>query len=185
MLIAISGSQGTGKSTTMSYLPYAQIERKTSRSILSDWNVTLSEVNNDRELTVRFQDEILTRKLEDEALAVTSPDIFCTERTYMDLFAYAVVAIGKDNEYSSWLDSYFERCLAAQSSYSKVFYLTGGHFSPVYDGVRAVNAHYSTLVDLFLQHYTLKYTPNGVTVISTPDQSQRVDTIIEQVDTIK
>jgi len=44
MLIAISGSQGCGKSTVLKELKdrgYNVTERKTARSILNDWGVTL------------------------------------------------------------------------------------------------------------------------------------------------
>lgn len=165
MLYSISGSQGTGKSTLLNALGYPTIERKTSRSVLSDWGVTLSEVNNNRPLTIKFQDEILKRKIEDEADAAASSDIYFTERTFADLFVYALVAIGKDNEYSDWLDSYYERCLDAQrDSYQNVFYLTAGHFKPVDDGVRAINQHYSRMVDVMMYEYTTKMTPSVVLV---------------------
>lgn len=177
MLCSVAGSQGTGKSTLLSAIPFASIERKTSRSILSDWNVTLSQVNNDRELTVRFQDEILKRKIADERDAVASDAIVFTERTYADLFVYALVAIGKDNEYSDWLDDYYQRCIEAQRNYVHVFYLTGGHFTPVYDGVRGINKHYSFMVDSMMQSYTRAMTPN-VTLIDTPHMADRIDTII-------
>ena len=125
MLIAISGSQGLGKSELIHRLHVDHgvkvIERKTSRSILSDWKVTLSQVNNDRDLTVKFQDEILKRKAQDEAEAVRSSELYVTERTYTDLFTYATVAIGKDNEYSAWLDKYYIHCLEQQRHYHHVF----------------------------------------------------------------
>lgn len=176
MLIAVAGSQGTGKTTLINALQYPSITRKTSRSILSEWNVSLSQVNNDRELTVRFQDEILKRKLEDESETVASDQLFVTERTYADLFVYALVAIGKDNEYSDWLDGYYQRCVDAQKSYSRIFYLIGGHFKPVADGVRATNEHYSRLVDLVMYDYTCKMS-RSVTTIETANLDLRVQII--------
>jgi predicted ABC-type ATPase len=178
MLFSIAGSQGTGKSTLISELKdkYPNDIPKTSRSILSDWNLTLSQVNNDRELTVKFQEEILKRKITDEAPYVSSEQRFCTERTYADLFVYALVAIGKDNEYSDWLDDYFLRCKTAQKTYEKVFYLTGGHFPPVNDGVRGINKHYSKMVDLVMFEYTFKTCGHdvGVILIDYPHLEWRV-----------
>lgn len=175
MLYSVAGSQGTGKSTLLAALQLPTIERKTSRSILSDWGVTLSEVNNNRDLTIRFQDEILKRKLDDEAEAAQSSSVYFTERTYADLFVYALVAIGKDNEYSNWLNAYYDKCVQAQSSYSNIFYLTGGHFQPVNDGVRAINQHYSFMVDAMMQSYTNKMNQqSGLIVIDTPDINDRV-----------
>lgn len=182
MLISISGSQGVGKSTTISQLPYKQIERKTSRSILSDWQVSLSEVNNHRPLTVKFQEEILKRKIEDESQAVASADVYVTERTFADLFVYALVAVGKDNEYSDWIDDYFERCKQAQAAYQHIFYITGGHFAPVNDGVRAVNKHYSQMVDWTMHPYTRIMSPiNRFTLIDTPALAQRVEIITSTI----
>ena len=160
MLFAIAGSQGTGKSTLIQNLSqyYKTIERKTSRSILADWNVSLSEVNNNHELTIKFQDEILLRKQQDEAVAVASSEVFCTERTYADLFVYALVALGKDNQYSDYLNEYYHRCVEAQKAYQRVFYLTAGHFAPVEDGVRGTNQHYSRMVDLAMADYTKSMT---------------------------
>lgn len=161
MLVAVSGSQGLGKSVLIEELRTAHnfkvIERKTSRSILSEWGVTLSEVNNNRPLTLKFQDEILARKIADEAAAIASDDVYVTERSFADLFTYAVAAIGKDNECSDWLDEYFEKCRAAQNGYAFVFYLkNSGRFSRTIqnDGVRAINWHYSQMIDLTMAHYT-------------------------------
>lgn len=173
-LVAISGSQGTGKTTLIDALPFNKITRKTSRSVLSDWGVTLSQVNNDRPLTIKFQDEILKRKQDDEAIGRDSDQLYVTERTYADLFVYALVAIGKDNEYSDWLDEYYFRCKEAQDKYAEVFYLTGGHFKPVNDGVRAINQHYSWMVDTCMAEYTRKMSGRDFTVIDTPVLSQRV-----------
>lgn len=188
MLIAIAGSQGTGKSTLISgacsRLGIPSITRKTSRSILSDWNVTLSEVNNDRELTLKFQDEILKRKMEDEQIAANSDAIWLTERTYADLFTYSVVALGKDNHYSDWLDDYFERCKAAQSSYSAIIYLPGGFFRPVHDGVRGTNLHYSRMVDLMLEEYTMTHMPCASSINPTKIHSPNIDDRLSAVDDV-
>jgi hypothetical protein len=182
MLITLSGSQGCGKTTTLNAIPpkypHKQITRKTSRSILSDWGVTLSEVNNDRKLTIKFQDEILKRKIADEYDAAISKDMYLTERTFADLFVYALVAIGKDNEYSDWLDDYYLRCVDAQKMYTEVYYLTAGHFQPVNDGVRGINQHYSDMVDMVMSRYTMKMTPVGnLRFIDTPVLEDRVRTI--------
>lgn len=191
MLLAVSGSQGAGKTTVLNELAKAGfkvIERKTSRSILSDWGVALAEVNNNHDLTIKFQEEILKRKLEDEAEAeaVNSSDIWFTERTFTDLFVYALVALGKDNEYNEWLDEYYEKCKRAQESYDAVFYLQAGHFQPVYDGVRGINQHYSTMVDLVMSHYTTQMTPyRNMCIVNTPYIDERVIVITSEITHIK
>lgn len=161
MLVAISGSQGLGKSIYIDHLQKTgvkTIERKTSRSILSDWKVELSTVNNDRPLTLKFQDEILKRKIEDEAAAATDPNqLYVTERSFADLFTYACVAIGKDNECSDWLDAYYIKCLEAQRALAGVLYLTReGRINGtiVNDGVRGANRHYGIMVDETMSFFT-------------------------------
>ena len=185
MLIAIAGSQGSGKTTILNRLmeiepEYKIVERKTSRSILSDWNITLEQVNSDPDLTVKFQDEILSRKIVDDASHQAGEIVF-TERTVADLFTYAVVSLGKHNRYSDWLDEYYQRCCAAQQLYTHVFYLKAGQFSVEFDGVRGVNQHYSRMVDLTMFDLTTQMTPSSsLTVIDTPILDQRVQTIHHQ-----
>lgn len=160
MLIAVSGSQGIGKSTFIRELEksgWKTIQRKTSRSILSDWGVTLDQVNSDIGLLVKFQDEILSRKIADEQEAINSQDMWITERTAADLFTYANLAVGKFNSHSKWIDEYYIRCMEAQKRYDHVLYLTNkGRLGStvVEDGVRSTNGHYSEMVDIMMQLYT-------------------------------
>ena len=195
MLIAISGSQGSGKSTVINTLKdrgYPVVEGKTSRSILEEWNVTLSQVNNDRELTVRFQDEILQRKINDDTEMAKDPSrIVFTERTLADFFTYALVAIGKDNEYSEWVNDYFDRCVKAQQIYSHNFYLTKLNKTE-HDGVRGSNQHYANMVDVVMKSvlsdmYKASYTGDEefsgpeTTVITMRDNEARVNEILRNV----
>lgn len=181
MLIALSGSQGCGKSTVVNELKsrgYNVVERKTSRSILSDWNVTLEQVNNDPDLTIRFQEEIIQRKYQDELIGATSSEYYFTERSYADLFTYAVVSLGKDNKYSSWIDSYYKKCKDLQQSYEEVFYLVGGMFPVEHDGVRGSNTHYSRMVDVTMLHFTQAMSmSDNFYIISISDLNERVKTI--------
>lgn len=181
MLYTVSGAQGSGKSTVLDRieaLGYPVIQRKTSRSILSDWGKTLDEINDDVELSKQFQDEILTRKIEDEAAAVASSDIWFTERTYMDLFVYALINLGKFNEHSDWLDSYYHRCRQAQHTYAHIFYLQSGLFPVASDGIRGSNHHYSRLVDIILEDYTLSSVhPSSLDVLSVAGLQSRVELI--------
>ena len=184
MLVAISGSQGSGKSTIVSRLAdkgYNTIDRKTSRSILEDWGVTLQQVNDDGELTTRFQTEISNRKYFDEAAAIESSDLWFTERTHADLFTYALVSLGKDNNYSKWLDEYYTQCMTYNQLYSGVYYLRAGHFMIESDGVRGAGVHYSRMVDLVMLDTTRQMVQAGkLTVVETPDLTQRVNMIAIQ-----
>jgi hypothetical protein len=184
MLIAVSGSQGSGKSTIINKIKAAgfnTIERKTSRSILSDWGVTLQEVNNNPVLTIRFQEEISNRKYEDERAAIVSNDLWFTERTHADLFTYALVSLGKDNNYGDWLNGYYHQCMKYNQHYAAVYYLRAGHFNIEHDGTRGSNVHYSRMVDLTMLDITQQMVHTSkLTVVETPDLTQRVNIITLQ-----
>jgi predicted ATPase len=185
MLVAISGSQGAGKTTVLQALEelgHNIVSRKTSRSILTDWGVTLEQVNGSRDLTLRFQDEIIARKFKDESHAIHSDELWFTERTYTDLFTYALVSLGKDNINSEWLNDYYDACKEYQHSYKKVFYIEGGIFDVEHDGVRGSNQHYSTMVDLVMSKYTWLMAPNEKAMyrVVMADINDRVEFILDR-----
>lgn len=182
MLVTISGAQGSGKSTILAELQkrgYEVVERKTSRSILTDWNMSLDEINNDPELSKKFQVEILDRKISDELDAVNSNNVMFTERSYMDLFVYTLINLGKFNEHDEWINWYYDQCIKAQRAYCKrVFYVKSGLFDVAADGVRGSNKHYSRLVDLVLEDYTVRSLyPEEVHIINVVDLNKRIEYI--------
>jgi energy-coupling factor transporter ATP-binding protein EcfA2 len=195
MLVAISGSQGSGKSTILRKLKeagYPTIQRKTSRSILEDWGVTLQQVNNDPDLTIKFQEEITKRKAQDELeerewnmsnASIHEPhQLVFTERTHADLFTYALVSLGKDNSYSDWLNQYYITCMEYCQVYDHVYYLRAGRFNIEHDGVRGANQHYSRMVDLTMLDTTQQMILSSkLTIIETPDLTQRVNMILTQM----
>ncbi|MEM4258043.1 MAG: AAA family ATPase [Candidatus Thermoplasmatota archaeon] len=186
MLISISGSQGAGKTTIINELKqrgFPVVERKTSRSILQDWNVTLEEVNTDLALAVKFQEEILKRKWYDELTYYDNKEICFTERTYIDLMVYAIITFGKHNEYAEWLDEYCSRCLArTKGSYIHNFFIKAGHFQIEKDGVRGHSKYYSKLVDTtMLSFYKENIEPYHLTVIDTPTIEDRVNIIFDKL----
>ena len=184
MLVAISGSQGSGKSTILDKLAqsgYNTVTRKTSRSILTDWGVSLADVNGNHRLTQDFQDEVIARKRIDEQQALQSNELWFTERTYADLFAYSLITLGKDNSYSEWLNQYYNNCLKLSQSYAAVYYLSAGHFVVEHDGVRGANVHYSRMVDCTMLDITRQMVHNSrLTVVHTPDLNTRANMIAEQ-----
>lgn len=188
MLVAISGSQGSGKSTILRQLSeqgLQTVERKTSRSILNDWNVTLDQINSDYDLTIKFQEEILKRKISDETRAKRSDELWFTERTYADLFTYALITLGKENKYADWIDDYYIRCMQLQQNYDLVFYLKAGHFSIEHDGVRGSSCHYSRMSDMIMFDITQQMTHNSRTsIIDTPMLQHRVNMITIQTNAL-
>lgn len=184
MLVAVSGSQGSGKSTVLKELKnrgYETIVRKSARSILDDWGVTLNEVNGQHELTIKFQAEITKRKYEDEVMASISDRLVFTERTHADLFVYALIDLGRNNDYSEWVNEYYSKCLAYNQMYNKVYYLRAGMFQVENDGVRGANRQYSRMVDISMLDFTQQMVhPSKFSIIETPSLEQRVDIIEAQ-----
>lgn len=181
MLIAISGSQGSGKSTVLTEVEKAGfkvIKRKTARSVLADFpNMSLDDIYADPQVAIKWQDAILKRKIEDELEYYESDDLCFTERSYADLFTYAVMAIGKNNRHSDWVDNYFDLCKRYNEMYTQCFYIHGGFFKPVSDGVRGTNQHYATMIDASLYSF-LKRMTDAVHDIQTPTVKHRVDMVL-------
>lgn len=190
MLIGFSGPQGSGKSTiveNLENLGHPIVKRKTARSILGEWKKTLHEVNNDLELSRKFQEEVIKRKHNDELEAIEDPNqIWFIERTFVDVFAYTLVNFGKNNEYDAWLNEYFERCKEYQKFYMGVVYISGGLFPIKDDGVRGINQHYGRMIDLIMSDYINKMTyEKQIYSVTTTDLCTRVNSIQNWAETLK
>lgn len=188
MLIAVSGAQGSGKSTVIKELErqgHPVVKRKTSRSLLGDWGKTLDDIFADLDLTIQFQDELLRRKYDDEKDARQAADVWFTERSYTDVFTYAVVYLGRYNKYSDWLNSYFDRCAKCNQAYEHVFYLQSGFFDVEHDGVRGSNLHYANMVNVTMMNCLYPMVEQSKrTFVKTPNLSQRVSLISKQASVI-
>lgn len=194
MLISITGSSGSGKSTIINHLKemgFDTIQRKTSRSILSDWNVTLDQVNSDFDLTVRFQNEILLRKFNDDYIAYNSSHtmnkvqvtdkIYITERSFADLFVYALSVLGHQNNYNDWLNSYYIKCCQYQSIYDRIIMLPSNKFQTEKDGTRPANMHFNNMIDMTMKHYIPKMGENLFTVVEELSVQDRLRTITNRI----
>ncbi len=195
MLISISGSQGSGKTTVLNEVAksgFNVVERKTARSVMTEQfpGMTLDDIYADPVLAIRWQDNILMRKYLDEIEAVDSEELWFTERSYADLFTYAVMAVGKNNVHSEWLDSYYDECKRQNARYLHCFYIHGGKFKPVNDGVRGTNQHYATMIDVTLYKFLQQMTAlndkepgertrirHNLTDISMVDLTERAKTV--------
>jgi nicotinamide riboside kinase len=182
-IITISGSQGQGKTTVLASLAemgYSVIPHKTSRAILNEWGYTLNEVNKDLELTKKFQEEILHRHHQNSIEAYESDDVYFSERSYADIFTYTLFALGSFNEYSVWLNEYYENCKEGQKIYSKVIKLGGRLVDIDDDGIRSVNEHFTNAIDLVLNYYLNDFNVPIVN-IDTPDHDKRIELILENI----
>lgn len=182
MLVALTGPQGGGKSTITEHfqqLGYPIVTRKTARSILGEWNKTLHDVNNDFGLSLKFQEEVIKRKHQDEMEAFEDKKrVWLIERSFVDVFAYTLVNFGKNNEYNEWLNEYHDRCSEYQKFYDGVVYVPGGLFPIREDGVRGHNKHYGQLIDLIMNHYAREMTDiQKLRVLQSSDMNVRHATI--------
>ena len=189
MLISIAGSQGSGKTTVLKELEsrgFNIVERKTARSILSDWDVTLDAVNQDPDLKIAFQEELVTRKIADEVEYAYADELYFTERTFADLFTYALIAFGQYNQYDSWIDTYYKACKEGCENYSGVFYIQSCFSHNIEDdGVRSINQHYSRMVDVVMLDVTNAMIPDKkLTIIAGGDLETRVDTVLRKTQNI-
>lgn len=181
MIITLSGSQGQGKSTVLSALEqngFGVVPNKTARTILSDWGKTLNEVYLDKPLTVTFHEEIIKRHEELCKPHYRSDDIMFIERSYADIFSYALAVLGPFNEYSNWLNEFYEKCSDLQSHFSAALYLTGRDYTPQADGVRSTNIHFAKAIDASIQKHLKDFRDRTHThkmfVIDTPDHEERL-----------
>lgn len=181
MIITLSGSQGQGKSTVLSSLEqngFGVVPNKTARTILNEWGCTLMEVYKDGDLTVKFHDEIIECHEKLCRPYCVSDDIMFIERSYADIFAYALAVLGPYNEYSGWLNQFYEKCSKLQANFSAVLYLTGRDYTPQADGVRSTNIHFAKAIDTSIQKYSKDFRDKTHThkmfIIDTPDHEERL-----------
>jgi predicted ATPase len=192
-LVGISGAQGQGKSTTINELAkqegFIRSEVQTARSILTGWQLTLNEVNKYPPLKVRFQEELLRRH--EQAITLNpvtktlEHGIVLIERTFADIFVYAMVSLGAYNDYSDWLEDYYRRCAKAQEEhFEHVFYLTGRqNYTPEEDGVRSTNKFFASMVDHQIAYHSIKM--GNCHYVDTPDLNERVQRIIDVCTNLK
>lgn len=187
MLIGISSSQGQGKTTVLSSLReygVTVMPVNTARSILADWGVTLSDLERNPDLRIKFQDRLI--KDHYDALKQKKGTIapVLVERTFADVFVYTLLSLGAFNEYSQWLEEYYEMCKEYQKVFDKVILLEGRDSTEVEsDGVRSTNQHFVTVVQHSIRHYVyeMSSTPNSVIHVNTPDHEQRINHILEGI----
>jgi hypothetical protein len=103
-------------------------------------------------------------------------DIVFTERTFADIFVYTVLSLGPFNEFSIWLDDYYERCKEYQKIYHSVFKLEGRINDVENDGVRSVNRHFTQSVDTLLRYYLDDFGVRA-NIIDDPNHENRIKLI--------
>lgn len=193
-IVSICGAQGEGKTTVLNELKrlgYSVVERKTSRSILSELDMSLEEVNKYPPLTKYFQNLIIERHSQiflkrAQCEHQMTPDLFggevvFIERSFADIFTYALMALGSFNDYSDFMDEYYERCKSLQNRFDKVICLRGRVTEDAHaesDGVRSTNKHFIRLVDTSIRKYASEMAPNIYHEVNTPILETRISEIL-------
>jgi predicted ATPase len=179
MLIAVSGTQGCGKSTLISELcnRYPSIEMvpsQTSRKVIAKFGITLEQIYNNKDMIASFQVEVLAQKIADDAEYYKSDKLYIIERSYADLLAYTVANLGSVNKYNQFVQDYYDTCMKFQQRYLHNFFIKGEKFQIQNDNVRPVNNQFAKMIELYL-HDCVSTTSH--TIITSIDQ--RVDEIYQ------
>lgn len=156
MIITISGAQGQGKTTVLNTLRergHSVVQNKTARSILDMWDVTLDEVYSSHQLTKDFHLAIVNAHNSVCSQYKESEELIFIERSYADIFSYALAVLGPFNQHSSWLNAFHDTCQDMQKVFECGFYLSGRDYIPETDGVRSTNTHFTSLIDTSIRKY--------------------------------
>lgn len=188
MLLNVSGSQGQGKSTILNDLAergFEIVPNKTARSILKKWDVSLEDVYESKQLTIAFQEEILVEHDKLCTAYAAAPGVQFIERSYADIFVYALAILGPFNKYSTWLEEYYEKCKERQRMFAGTFYITGRQMDIASDGVRSTNKFFGEVVDHCIKKYSKDFATYHGTLffeVDTPDHSIRMNNILGSTD---
>lgn len=183
MIIGISGAQGQGKSTLIKAAAennhrFESSDIQTARTLLKKWGFSLTEVNTYIPLKVKFQDALLNEHVHVLRNLSDRSGIKLVERTFADIFTYAILSVGPFNQYANWLSDYYGKCKEAQNDlFGHVVYLSGRTYVPEDDGVRSVNPEFASLSDDCIKKYSLEFAPNErkVSLVSNDDLTARVN----------
>jgi len=184
MIIALSGSQGSGKTTILNELDrigYNVIARKTSRSVLEQWGLSLEDVYSDHERMMKFQDAIFDMKYQDEKEKYPSRELWFTDRSYVDILAYSIMVVGSNPKCSEWLGWYYDKCLVAEHNYYKRIYVPRLSTDIEHDGVRNTCSVYSRSVDDVMRGVHVRVLPTNVLELETMMLDCRLEEILETV----
>lgn len=185
-VISFSGPQGSGKTTVLKALEdlgYKVVPQQTSRSILKDWDFDLATVNAYQPLTKNFQKEVLKRHANAIEYYAQADEIYLQDRSMADIFSYALNILGPFNQYSDFMNQYYDQCKALQKQYLGVVYF---HKLPnveiTDDGIRSTNGHFSKMIELVIENYVREFDSGNVLYVNTADRQKRVDEVVKYIE---
>jgi adenylate kinase family enzyme len=186
MILGISGSQGQGKTTLSRELMLNHnmpiINPTMARSVIHDTGFSLDEINTKLKLKARFQEKLL-EKLKSSYTddQICSDNIFIMDRTYLDLFVYTLIGLGQYNDYSNFVNDYYEQCVELSKGIGATYILTGREADVQPDSIRGYNIHYSSMVNNLIIHFSKKIITNFYAILNLSSLTQRVDAVVSYV----
>lgn len=190
MRIALSGSGGTGKTTTLKALNESlklPVIKEGVRSYMADNNIT-----HLRELSLRdimkMQMELLKQKRVSEA-----QQEFIADRSTIDNFVYANYWLGRDDEMQRGLYDYMDSCFQhAVDSYDYIFLFPWGVIDLEDDGVRSAKPMYQFAIQMMIERAVFQLQAlnpdvyvHMVTGKTVEERVDEISNIIESVELIK
>jgi predicted ATPase len=164
-IIGFSGAHGTGKSTVLQAiaakaLPGIVVDtRSISRKVQNDWGLSLEEITCNVQHVIRFQEEILSRK-HDHLIELmdqnSQADVIYTDRTPMDLAAYASLWTQENPGFNHWLKNYVARCVSDMKMYTKTVLFPVSDFGFAAESERASHRSQKPHQEL-CDHFALSY----------------------------
>lgn len=125
-IVGFTGTHGTGKTVVLDEIAALNVPEvfvdtlSVSRKVQSDWGLTLEQIVRDPRNVPHFQEQIRARKAERlDTLLDTYPHIryIFTDRTPIDLYAYATQWTRDHSGFNHWLKDYTARCRDDMSAY--------------------------------------------------------------------
>ena len=146
--IAFTGSEGSGKTTLINALAdLLQVPKTVNfvRDALKDMGLTTPPAfDTDKELTKTFQHWLLQKRSIHEKF-IFSP--FLADRSSIDMFAYTLSHLAREDDMQDFLDSYLKDCVAyAKDMYEFHFFIPSGRIPLVNDGLRNTQRYNARLM---------------------------------------
>jgi predicted ATPase len=194
MLIAVSGTQGVGKTTLLNELKkidYSVDNFKVSRTVQQELGfATLNEaVSSDWNTMAKFQDTIMSRKFANDCALSTlkTNDIIFVERSFIDILAYTEkwnFQLATQLWHNKWMNVYREQCLDMQKIYDGLIFVEHHEKIPFEDDVNRADKYSQHQIQTRLKELA-EIVDLPTLVIKEYNLNTRVQEVINFTETLK
>jgi predicted ATPase len=130
MLVAITATHGTGKTTLLNELAFSGFNVdnfKVSRSIQKHLGYNSLDEIDSFEKMKEFQEKVLEAKFDHDYKLKNKNELILVERSFLDILAYAEHWVSRFNlsetQIKKWLNGYTCACLKSQSLYDATIFI--------------------------------------------------------------